>query len=40
LRPAHHFDPLDVPGQDMLEVEGAGGRIGRIDAVDKDFGLV
>src|ERR1700730_9001924 len=40
LRPAHNFDPFDVPGQDMLEIEGAGGWVGRVDAVDENFGLV
>src|ERR1700730_14561668 len=40
LRPAHNFDPFDVPGQDMLEIEGAGGRIGGIDAGDEDLVLV
>ena len=40
LRTAHHFDPFDIPGQNVLEIEGAGGRVGRIDAVDEDLGLV
>jgi hypothetical protein len=40
LGAAHHFDTLDVPSQDMLEIKGSGGRIGRVDAVDKDLGLV
>src|SRR5277367_2827707 len=40
LRPTHDLDALDVPGQDVLEIEGASGRIGRVDAVDKDLGLV
>src|ERR1700730_18359819 len=40
LRPAHNFGSFDVPGQGMLGIEGAGGRIGGIDAVDEDLGLV
>ena len=40
LRPAHDLDALDVPSQDVLEIEGASGRIGRVDAVDKDLGLI
>jgi len=40
LGPAHDLDAFDVPGQDVLEIEGAGGRIGRVDAIDEDLGLV
>jgi hypothetical protein len=40
LRSAHDFDAVDIPGQHMLEIEVAGRRIGRVDAVDKDLGLV
>ena len=40
LRSAHDLDAVDIPSQDMLEIEGAGRRIGRVDAVDKDLGLV
>src|SRR5271155_3289504 len=40
LRPADDLDTVDVPGQDMLEIEEARRRIGRVDAIDEDLGLV